>query len=586
MITQISRTNAIKSVLVASCVALLSACGGGDGNTWSSTGTVSSVVSGSVGDGPVTGATVEIYNNSGNLVSSETSDNTASFKSSLRLSRKSYPLILKVSDGIDLVTGDAPDFELVSIAMKPSNSTANINPFSTLIVKMAQSMPGGISSDNIAFSKSVVMDKFSFGLDPNVIENPVTTRISSKNIAQIVKASEALGEMIRRTRDQMSATGTPVSGDDVVNAIAADMADGFLDGMGAKGTDPTIAAVANVVTGQVLVEAMTNTLKVNGVVATVVIDQAISSTHPSTKTTQMSDSVRITSGLLEQASFSVAAAQVVDNSSQLSNLAADINRLSAGTKASDAARVLSTNSSSLLNNAISVTLNASSQDLIAINLTANNTPVPDTGADDPVVKSDPDTGGTDPVEDPVVVNAKPVLSGSPSRSVVATNSYSFKPTASDSDGDKLSFKISNKPGWAGFDASTGRLNGTPNEGNVGSYKNIVISVTDGTDTVSLSAFSIEVKPNVVATGSMDLSWTAPATRSDGTPLSLADINGYRIYYGESAGNYTKSVDIADGSAQSARVTDIPVGSYHVVMTTYDTDGRESGHSASVVKSIQ
>ena len=355
MITQISRTNAIKSVLVASCIALLSACGDGDGNSWSSTGTVSSVVSGSVGDGPVTGATVEIYNNSGNLVSSETSDNTASFKSSLRLSRNNYPLILKVSDGIDLVTGDAPDFELVSIVMKPSSSTANINPFTTLIVKMAQSMPGGVSNDNIAFSKSVVMDKFSFGLDPDVIDNPVTTRISSKNIAQIVKASEALGEMIRRTRDQMSATGSPVSGDDVVNAIAADMADGFLDGMGAKGTDPTIAAVANVVTGQVLVEAMTNTLKVNGVVATAVIDQAISSTHPSTKTTQMSDSVRITSGLLEQASFSVAAAQVVDNSSLLSNLAADINSLSADTKASDAARVLSTNSSSLLNNAISVT---------------------------------------------------------------------------------------------------------------------------------------------------------------------------------------------------------------------------------------
>ena len=461
MITQFSRTNIIKSVLVASCVALLSACGGGDGNTWSSTGTVSSVVSGSVGDGPVTGATVEIYNASGNLVSSETSDNTASFKSSLRLNRNNYPLILRVSDGIDLVTGDAPDFELVSVVMKSSNTTANINPFSTLIVKMAESMPGGVSNDNIAFSKSVVMDKFSFGLDPSVIDDPVTKRISSKNIAQIVKASEALGEMIRRTRDQITASGRPVSGDDIVNAIAADMADGFLDGMGATGSDSTIAAVANVITGQVLVEAMTNTLKVNGVVATVVIDQSILTTHRSTKTTQLSDSVRITSGLLEQAAFSVAAAQVVDNSSQLSNLAADINSLSAGAKASDAARVLSANSSSWLNNAISVSSTAGSQDLIAINLTANNTPIPDTGADDPVVKSEPDTGTTEPVEDPVVVNTRPVLSGSPSRSVVATNSYSFKPAASDSDGDTLSFRISNKPRWAGFDASTGRLNGTP-----------------------------------------------------------------------------------------------------------------------------
>ena len=95
------------------------------------------------------------------------------------------------------------------------------------------------------------------------------------------------------------------------------------------GSDPTIAAVANVVTGQVLVEAMTNTLKVNGVIATVVIDQAISIAHSSAKSSQMSDSVRITSGLVNQAKLSVAAAQVVDSSARLVDLAADIDSISA-----------------------------------------------------------------------------------------------------------------------------------------------------------------------------------------------------------------------------------------------------------------
>jgi hypothetical protein len=121
---------------------------------------------------------------------------------------------------------------------------------------------------------------------------------------------------------------------------------------------------------------------------------------------------------------------------------------------------------------------------------------------------------------------------------------------------------------------------------VGIYRNIVISVSDGTDTVSLSPFSIEVLTGIAATGSMDLSWTAPVARADGTPLSLADINGYRIYYGESEGDYTESVEITDGTAQSATVTDIPAGSYHVVMTTYDIDGRESDYSPPVVKSVQ
>jgi hypothetical protein len=170
--------------------------------------------------------------------------------------------------------------------------------------------------------------------------------------------------------------------------------------------------------------------------------------------------------------------------------------------------------------------------------------------------------------------------------VIARNSYLFKPGTSDTEGDVLSFGIDNKPAWASFNDSTGRLNGVPEEGDVGVYKNIVISVSDGADTVSLAAFNIEVKPGVVATGSLKLNWTAPVARTDGEALSLADIDGYRIYYGESEGQYTKSVEIADGTAQSARVTGVPVGSYHVVMTTYDMDGRESGYSSSVIKSIQ
>ena len=85
------------------------------------------------------------------------------------------------------------------------------------------------------------------------------------------------------------------------------------------------------------------------------------------------------------------------------------------------------------------------------------------------------------------------------------------------------------------------------------------------------------------TGAIDLTWTAPSTRADGTPLSLAEISGYRIYYGESEGDYPNSADVADGTATSATVTDIPVGNYYLVMTTYDVDGRESGYSSAIQK---
>ncbi len=88
----------------------------------------------------------------------------------------------------------------------------------------------------------------------------------------MVKSSEALGEMIRRTRDQLTTAGTVISGDAVMQAIAADMTDGYLDGVGIAGTDSAVSAVATVASSQVLVEALSNNLRVGGVIATDIID--------------------------------------------------------------------------------------------------------------------------------------------------------------------------------------------------------------------------------------------------------------------------------------------------------------------------
>ena len=88
---------------------------------------------------------------------------------------------------------------------------------------------------------------------------------------------------------------------------------------------------------------------------------------------------------------------------------------------------------------------------------------------------------------------------------------------------------------------------------------------------------------VIPTGSFSLSWTAPMTRQDGTPMSLAEIDGYRVYYGDTPGNYPNIVDINDGSVNSTTVSNVPVGDYYIVMTTYDSDGRESTQSSAVFK---
>ena len=92
-----------------------------------------------------------------------------------------------------------------------------------------------------------------------------------------------------------------------------------------------------------------------------------------------------------------------------------------------------------------------------------------------------------------IPNSPPSISGTPVTTVAEDSPYSFNPTANDIDnGDTLSFSIDNQPSWTSFDSNTGALTGTPDNSHVGNYAGIVISVSDGIETVALDAFAIAV----------------------------------------------------------------------------------------------
>jgi hypothetical protein len=100
---------------------------------------------------------------------------------------------------------------------------------------------------------------------------------------------------------------------------------------------------------------------------------------------------------------------------------------------------------------------------------------------------------------------------------------------------------------------------------------------------STSTSSTSGQSSASATGSLSLSWVAPVARADGTPLSLADIDGFHIYYGKKPGSYPYRVKVTDGTAQRATLKNLASGTYYIVMTTYDVHGRESSHSGMVKK---
>jgi hypothetical protein len=182
-----------------------------------------------------------------------------------------------------------------------------------------------------------------------------------------------------------------------------------------------------------------------------------------------------------------------------------------------------------------------------------------------------------------ITNTVPTIVGIPATKAIAGQSYEFVPQAQDPDEDVLTFAIENRPGWASFSPSTGRLSGTPTMSQVGSYGHISISVTDGKATRSLPAFSIDVT-SVSGTGAVTLSWTAPTRNTDGSRLT--DLAGFRVHYGTSSNNYTRSVELPNESLTSVVIEDLTPARWFFAVKAYNTSGIESAFSDSVDKLIE
>ncbi len=178
------------------------------------------------------------------------------------------------------------------------------------------------------------------------------------------------------------------------------------------------------------------------------------------------------------------------------------------------------------------------------------------------------------VEPATVSNLPPQINGSAPASVVAGQDYSFTPTASDPDGDPLTFSILNQPAWAAFNPASGQLSGTPQDGDVGNYTGITVSVSDSDLTDSLQPFSVSVEQ--VSLGSVTLNWTPPTQNTDGSTLD--DLAGYRIYYGVSENEYPNSVTLDNPGLSTFVVENLVPGTYFFVSTAMNAQGVESEYS--------
>jgi len=179
------------------------------------------------------------------------------------------------------------------------------------------------------------------------------------------------------------------------------------------------------------------------------------------------------------------------------------------------------------------------------------------------------------------INRAPTISGDPLATVSINQAYTFAPQASDPDGDALTFSIQNKPGWTNFNGNSGELSGLPVLADVGSFDNIVISVSDGEFTTNLAGFGIAVSQ--IGVSSTTLSWSAPTRNNDGS--ALTDLAGYVLYYGLSSGNYTNEIRLDNPGITAYVVDGLTPATYYFSAKSVNSAGVESNFSAEAVKDL-
>lgn len=175
------------------------------------------------------------------------------------------------------------------------------------------------------------------------------------------------------------------------------------------------------------------------------------------------------------------------------------------------------------------------------------------------------------------------MTGTPGSTAVVGQAYSFQPAAADANGDSLTFTVANLPSWAAFNATTGRITGTPTAAQVGSYANITVTVSDGQANATVGPFTITVSDVANASGSATLSWTPPTQNSDGT--SLGNLAGYRVIYGRTSTNLDQTVNVDNPSINRYVVENLSSGTWYFAVVAVNSTGVASQLSNTASKTV-
>jgi predicted small secreted protein len=98
-----------------------------------------------------------------------------------------------------------------------------------------------------------------------------------------------------------------------------------------------------------------------------------------------------------------------------------------------------------------------------------------------------------------------------------------------------------------------------------------------------STSSPAASPPAATDKSVDVTWTAPTTNTNGS--ALTDLAGYTVYYGSSPSQLTQSVKIPNAGASDYVVQGLAGGTWYFAVRSYTSAGLQSSYSTVVSRTI-
>ncbi|MDQ6951637.1 MAG: hypothetical protein Q9M26_08240 [Mariprofundales bacterium] len=303
--------------------------------------TTATTIGGSASDGgPLVGSTVTVTDATGTIIGTGITDSTAHY-SVVISATATLPLIITITGGIDQVTGAASGLAVKTAVTSPlstvSTINANANPLTTIAVASAIAN-GGLTAANLTAAVASVRNALGFGLE--ITSNPISTVVSGANVSSVVKANEAVAELIRRSAVSSGKTLTQI-----ITAMAEDLTDGVLDAKSRSGTTATqisanISALILVKVAEISIELMTNTLEITDAAGNTVVTAANSSAVLDTAARLSNNSITPTVTVanvplpaifIQQTKVAVSIAKILaGNNAALTTLSTDVGVLTAG----------------------------------------------------------------------------------------------------------------------------------------------------------------------------------------------------------------------------------------------------------------